>query len=801
MNLINTALIYGIYRTTFVKLLRVLVLLGLSGLTALMIMDGIHPRLPLFFLNLFIMFEIYYRYGISLGYPTKKLGASGATEKDVASISVLFAYQSSGDAHEMVHKLLAFPHVQFLLERIPLTDKDLPKSMMAKDALLASAGIVAQKVGGTVITSMDVVAAYLLEEEPVAHVLRSRKLRLEDMLKVLAWARNENKDEESPRKLKISVPGGGIGESLLTGWTPETSKYTRVFTGSGHTFGMGREAEYQRMLEGLSKTENNNIVLVGEVGTGKENLVRKFVSDSFAKQVPHGLENKTVIELMAGELLAGTNEKGELEERLQSIIDEVSHAHNLILYIPEFENLLGSGSFALDLSGALMPYLKTGTLPVITTMSKGAYKTYLASTVLNQMFNEIIIEEPAIDLAEKILMEKADELEKENGIIITYLAVHQATVYADRYFANKEVLPGSGVDLLRDAISALPSHQPKLYYGNTKKLILTEDILITSIESKTKIAMHDPSSSEKDTLLRLEEILHKSVIGQNVAVTAIAEGMRRLRSGVEVQRKPISFLFLGPTGVGKTKVAKTLAEVYFGGEASMIRLDMSEYTTEDGVRRLLGSLPGEGEQRGELTEKVSDNPNSLILLDEFEKAHPAILNLFLQVLEDGRLTDNRGKTVSFINTIIIATSNAGSDFIYKAVQSGGGNTAEFPQQLMSYLAQNHLFRPELLNRFGSVITFSPLSHEDVERIAQLILAEVSNSLKEKDITVTFSESVAKKVATEAYNAEYGARPIRRYVQDTIEDILAQKLLKNEIGRGQILEMYVDTSNNLQVKSM
>lgn len=800
MNTVDLAFIYGFYRTTFVKTLRVVIFIILFSITFLMVLDGIHPRLPLFFLCSLLMFEVFYRYGISLGYPQKKLGDTASSLEEVSSISVLYAYLSSGSAEMMVHKLLTSAHVQFFLQRIPLTDKDLPHSQLTKQILLASAGEIAKRAGGKIITSMDVVCAYLLEEEDRSHLLRTKRLRPEDLLKILLWARHAYSDEEAPRKFQLSLKGGGIGESLLTGWTPETAKYTRIMYVASNISIFGREDEYKRLLEGLAKHENNNVVLVGDIGSGKENIVKKFLYDSYGKHVPSGLENKTILELLAGQLLAGAKEKGELEERLQNIIDEVSHAENIILYIPEFENLLGSGSFALDLSGALLPYLKTGKLPVIATMSKGAYKTYLASTSLNQMFNEIVVDEPSSQVSEGMLMDKAIELEKMHPVVITYLAIHEALLCADRYFSNKEVLPGSGVDLLSDGLSSLSTHQPKLYYGRTKKLILTDEILRATIEGKTKIAMSEPSSLEKDKLLHLEEILHQQVIGQDTAVTAIAEGMRRLRSGVEAQKRPISFLFLGPTGVGKTKVAKTLANVYFGGEASMIRLDMSEYTTEDGVRRLLGSMPGEGEQRGELTEKVNDNPYSLILLDEFEKAHPAILNLFLQVLEDGRLTDNRGQTVSFINTIIIATSNAGSDFIYQAVKAGQGNTVDFSSQLLTYLQKNHLFRPELINRFGSVVTFSPLSHDDVGKITSLVLADVAASLHEKDITVTFAPTAVAKVAIESYNAEYGARPIKRYVEDTIEDMLAQKLLRNEISRGQHCEIYVDGANVFQIKN-
>jgi ATP-dependent Clp protease ATP-binding subunit ClpA len=298
--------------------------------------------------------------------------------------------------------------------------------------------------------------------------------------------------------------------------------------------------------------------------------------------------------------------------------------------------------------------------------------------------------------------------------------------------------------------------------------------------------------------MHLEDRLHERVIEQDEAITAISESLRRVRSGMLTSERPVSFLFLGPTGVGKTETAKTLADYYYKGEKNMIRLDMSEYTDEDGVRRLLGSPPGAGDERGELTDKIHDNPASLILLDEFEKANPKIHNLFLQVLDDGRLTDNKGVTVSFRNAIIIATSNAGSEFIREEVEKGTKIDKTFQKQLLEYLQTKNIFKPELLNRFDDVITFKPLDDTQVIQVVNLMLAALTKSLDDQDIKIVFEPAVIEKISKEGFDVEFGARPLRRYIQDNIEDLIAQRKLTKELDRGKTGIFSIDGTGALQL---
>ena len=325
------------------------------------------------------------------------------------------------------------------------------------------------------------------------------------------------------------------------------------------------------------------------------------------------------------------------------------------------------------------------------------------------------------------------------------------------------------------------------------KSIVEEKDVIEKVEEKTHIAVGKPGKEEKKLLLNLEEEIHKRLIDQEQAVNSIAQALRRLRAGLSEDGRPISFLFLGPTGVGKTETSKALARLYFGGESSMIRLDMSEYSEGGSLKKLLGPMRGEEESGGELTDKILDNPFSLVLLDEFEKASPDILNLFLQVLDDGRLTDNKGRTVSFADSIIIATSNAASEFIREEVNKGTAIDKKFGQQLLEFLQTKGIFKPELLNRFDGIIVFKPLGENEIEEITKILLKELSDKMLEQDITISFDESLIDKIIKEGFDEQFGARPIRRYIQDNVEDQIAQKILKDEIKRGDKIQLTVNNS--------
>ena len=793
---------YSFYRASGVRLLRAFVASGLCLLIVIGILGRFSPSFPLFILNIQIMVEIFYRYYVSTRQSTKTI--QEVDESNVlhaVTLPAMATLRQSRTSAETLKRLLTFPQVEFFLARSGISRNELPISEMGNAVLPQFAYKLAKELGGKYVTTMDLMAAYILLEEERAHLLVKKNLQEKDILQILRWARSAYPEEERPRSFEITVGGGGIGEWLAVGWTPETAEFTRNFTyeiTSDDVSIVGREEEYERLKEELLKLENNNVVLIGEAGVGKEQLVRKLAIDCYKNALDHALGYKTILELLVGSLLAGATSQGELEERVKAIIDEISHAGNIILYIPEFQDMIGGSSFSLDLSGALAPYMKDGQLPVIATMTEGNYKTYFEKSSLHELFSPITLNEPTPQQAEIMVMEKISEIEKNQNSIVTYAALKIATEYAGRYTQNLS-LPGSAIELLADAISSLHDTKDAGFYDKTQKRLLTDTLVLKTIEGRTKIALSEPSDSEKTLLLHLEDRLHQSIIGQDEAITVIAEAMRRLRSGVESVNRPISFLFLGPTGVGKTETAKTLSKVYFGGEQNMIRLDMSEYAELDGQKRLLGALPGQGEERGELTEKVRDHPYSLILLDEFEKAHPSILSLFLQILDDGRITDNKGRTISFINTIIIATSNAGSEYIREAVENGKASTPTFTKELLTYLQEQNIFKPELLNRFDGVVTFHPLTEPEIEKVTAILLRDLAEKMQEKNISLTYANSVFKKIAHEAYNKEFGARPIRRYLQGTIEELLAQGLLQNSIHHGDQVTVDVDNNNNFVIE--
>ena len=399
------------------------------------------------------------------------------------------------------------------------------------------------------------------------------------------------------------------------------------------------------------------------------------------------------------------------------------------------------------------------------------------------------MEEPSPEVALKMIFQKTEEIEDKNKVKLSYKATIAAVKYADKFDPNG-ALPGTAVELLNEAANSV-------YLSKNKDKIVLEEDILEKVEQKSHIPIGSPGAEEKMLLLNLESEMHKFIIGQDEAIRQVSEAIRRIRAGV-TREKPISFLFLGPTGVGKTETAKTLARIYFGKVHQMIRLDMSEYSEGDSLKRLLGSMPGEEEMPGELIDKILDSPFSLVLLDEFEKASSNILNLFLQVLDDGRLTDNKGKTVSFTNAIIIATSNAASEFIREEVNKGTPMDKKFAQNLLEFLQTKEIFKPELLNRFDGIIVFKPLGQNEVQQVTQILLKELSEKILEQDITVSFDEKLIDKIIKEGFDEQFGARPINRYIQDNIEDLLAQKILKDEIKRGSKISISVDQNNNITI---
>ncbi len=779
------------YDKTLIKIIRFSVVVLLFLFSVFLFLSNTYPNFPLFVLFIYLMLETFFIYKVCRLLPQNTVISETKDSDDVITIEALAILNSKQTTKDLITALIRLPQVKFIVAKADANEKDIKISEINKQSMTDKALELTKKIGGKYITTMDLFIAYLMLTEEVTKFLFDKKLKDQDVLNILFWARSIYSKEESDKGPKLHLVGEGFAESLVYGWTIETGKYmldlSKQFLGENELKPTGRKQEFMQIIESLSK--GSSALLVGDAGSGKESAVRELAIESFSGRLSGNLFHQRIYQLMVDALMAGASNQGELEQRLNAVIAEVAHSGNVIIYIPEFQNILGSSTFNLDISGALIPYLKKGAIRIIAAVTPGAYKRFVEPLhSLLDSFAVINFDEPKMQEVLEMLFRKAYEIEAKNKVLLTYKAITAACEYAGRYVKEK-ALPGSAVTLLDDSANSVRL--------SGKKLVEEQDIL-DQVQKKIKVSVGEPKVEEKELLLNLETQLHRRIIGQAEAVSAIAEAIRRLRSGIVETKKPISFLFLGPTGVGKTETAKALADVYYGNSEKMIRLDMSEFSGDDGMKRLLGSVPGQGDEKGQLTEPVYDSPYSLVLLDEFEKADQKILDLFLQVLDDGRLTDNKGKTVSFVNTIIIATSNAASEYIREEVGKGATVDKKFRQSLLAFLQTKGIFKPELLNRFDDVIIFKPLSKEEIVQIVGLMLKDVEKRLSDKDITVEFSKDVLSKIADEGFDKDFGARPLRRFIQDKIEDIIAQEMLKDELKRGDSLKIALDPSGNILI---
>jgi ATP-dependent Clp protease ATP-binding subunit ClpC len=783
---------YTWYTGSALILARLLLFTILALGAAFLLINRFTPNLFLLFLSLLLLFEIFFKYKIAKTNPKIVVSQNSADPLDSFSLELLGILETQTTLSQIIKKLIEVPQTQFIIAKADLKTEEIVLIDGDKQMLVQTAFNLAKEMKGKYVTTMDFFTAYLLSIEPSAKILFNHKLTVEDLKNILVWAKQVYQTEESSKQTIINFAGEGIAEEWVYGWTLETKKYMLDLSHeflSGRVEPVKRANEYQQLREALYK--GDSVILVGDAGSGKESTVKELAIESFMGRLKDNLYHQKIFQLMVDAFMAGAGNQGEIELRINALIAEIAHSGDVIIYIPEFQNTLGSSTFHLDISGALIPYLQKKEIRIIASVTPGAYKTFLEPmrTLLDN-FTVINFSEASKEEILQMLFKKAATIEAKDNVGITYKAVLAARNFADRY-AREKVLPGSAVTLLEDTANA------DKVSGNR---IVEEQDVVTQIERKIKVPVGEPKMAEKTLLLNLENEIHKRVVDQQEAVFAISEAIRRLRTGLNVAEKPISFLFLGPTGVGKTETAKALAGVYFGDSARLIRLDMSEFVGEEGIKKLLGSAPGEGSEKGEL-EMVYDNPNSLILLDEFEKADQTILNLFLQVLDDGRLTDDKGKTVSFANCIIIATSNAASEFIREEVAKGTQVNKQFQQDLVNYLETKGIFKPELLNRFDDIITFKPLGQAEIIQIVKLMLIGVAKELATKDITIYFDEKIIAKIVNEGFDKDFGARPLRRFIQNKIEDIIAQEILKDQIKRGDKIQVSVDSTGNISLSKV
>ncbi|GGB11306.1 ATP-dependent Clp protease ATP-binding subunit [Macrococcus hajekii] len=622
---------------------------------------------------------------------------------------------------------------------------------------------------------------------------------------------------------------------------------------------IGRSNEIIRVIEVLSRRTKNNPVLIGEPGVGKTAIVEGLAQAIVNNEVPETLKDKRVMSLDMGTVVAGTKYRGEFEERLKKVMDEIHQAGNIILFIDELHTLIGAGGAegAIDASNILKPALARGELQCIGATTLEEYRKYIEKdAALERRFQPVTVNEPNVEDAIEILKGLRDRYEAHHRINISDEALVAAVKMSDRYISDR-YLPDKAIDLIDEAGSkvrlrnhttppslkemeaeleqikkekdsavhsqefeqaaALRDKQTKLeqQLDSTKKewkksqgqseSSVTEDDIAQVVAQWTGIPINKIAETESQKLLNLEELLHHRVIGQQDAVQSISKAVRRARAGLKDPKRPIgSFIFLGPTGVGKTELAKALAEAMFGEEDAMIRVDMSEFMEKHSVSRLVGSPPGYvgHEEGGQLTEKVRRKPYSVILFDEIEKAHPDVFNMLLQVLDDGRLTDSQGRTVDFRNTVIIMTSNVGAQelkdnkFVGFGASTTGPDYETIRKTMMDELKNQ--FRPEFLNRVDDIIVFHKLEKEHLKEIVTLMVEGLAKRLQEQDIHLSLTEAAKEKLADEGYDPEYGARPLARAIQKNIEDQLSEELLKGQTLTGQDVKIdYIDDQFDIQ----
>lgn len=580
---------------------------------------------------------------------------------------------------------------------------------------------------------------------------------------------------ESQRQLRHRI----INRAWTSRPTPTLDRYGVDFTDLARQkkagFLIGHKEEFERLINTLARPINPNVLLVGEAGIGKETIIAHLAFRLVKDNVPPPLFDKRLVSLDLSGLVAGASPE-ELQSRIRKIVEEIILAGNIILYIPDIHNLLNtSGTAYLSAADALMPIITNNAFPVVGTTYPREFKTLIEPrSDFSGVFEIIRVKEITEAEAKTILVYESVLLEERFKVVISLGAIEKAVSLAKRYFTTK-FLPSSAEELLKSAIMEAKRRGEK-NVGSER--------IISVVESKINVPLHEAGAIESEKLLNLERIIHERLVDQEEAVKAVASALREYRSGLARTGGPIaSFLFVGPTGVGKTELAKILARIQFGSTDAMIRFDMTEYQDKQSFFRFIGSP--DGKISGLLTESILQNPFSLILLDEFEKAHPDVLNLFLQVFDDGRLTDNLGRLVDFQNTIIIATSNAHSDMINEAL-SRGQRIDEIADYLKRKLTD--VFRPELLNRFSRIIVFRDLSLSDVNKILTLNLKDLALSVEEKGITLDFDEKAIEELAKLSYNPAFGARPMRRVIDEKIKSLLAQKILSKEFKRGTRLKL-------------
>lgn len=762
---------------------------------------------------LWMMIDIF----VLFGYGQKNKDLKNAQEDQIPSyfsdeVTELFdqantlckKYQIQGFNFSSLVFALAHIHIgRYFLARTKIfIDKDLEKQSMLKIAqqnineaqikeknnkFLLACKERACSVGHEKITFSDVIISLYETNVFFSHLLSELVIEREDLNLILNWTENIFLDLQPKYFWQKDYYADGIGADWAYGYTPLLNVYSSDITAQTIERAQIYECKARlniinEMEQILSKSGKNNILLIGDPGVGKENIVEAFAQKIYQDANYRELEHKRIINLDVARILAGATGANEIQTRFMAIFAEIIKAGNIVVYIENFASLINANMNqvgVVDISQLLIPYLESERMQIIVGISYDDFKNKLqANSNVESMFTKIEVKELAKDEVLPSIEQLINYIESRHQVMFTYQSLKHLIELCDRYVHDKP-FPQKTIDFITElAIQAEKQNDKIIDIDNVDKII----------SERIKIPTGEIQGKEKDKLLNLEQLMHERVIGQEEAISVVANALRRARAGLTSNKRPIgSFLFIGPTGVGKTETAKALAAIYYGSEKNMIRFDMSEFQSVNAIGQLIGTKNGNEVIPGRLTQGVRNNPYTLILFDELEKAHANVLNLFLQILDDGRLTDVTGRTIDFTNTIIIATSNAGSEKIRQYLNDNLSSD-KLGKIITDYLLEQNIFRPEFINRFDKIVCFKPLTLEEIMQIVKLMIENVNATLIEKNISLNVTPEAIKKIANTGYDPVFGARPLRRLIQEKIENKIAKELITGQIGRGQTIEI-------------
>lgn len=726
-----------------------------------------------------IMFAVWFNWDLD------KIGAiynPDATEIPldyVVSKDIVFLINDKQSPRQVLSAIVQNWQVGFICMRYAIDPHQLADTLSddvtQSLALWNRAFLIAGQVPIKEISAGVLLVAMIMDNPPMRDWLRTRGMDVQDVVGGLMW-------EESlwERVLKPKRKGqyGGVGRDWASGYTPVLDRFGQnislaIMNGRRDFSGVRRGYVLEQMYTNMNKADRNNLALVGEVGVGKTSLMYALAEKLIegAKGVPEPLRYKQVVQIDPGAVTAAVSQNTSLELIFGEIIGNATKAGNIILYFDEAQLFFGSEAGAVNVAGILLPALQSSRINLVASFSLDDWHKLSSSNPnLANYFARVDIEPTDREETLEILQDISISLEAKSKGVVTYKALQATYDLADRYLRNK-AMPAKAIDLLSDSMNYPVDG------------LITEDSVAKATEIITNTKISEAKGAEKEQLLNLEALIHERMINQSRAVKVVSDALRRSRAGVRNPNRPVgSFLFLGPTGVGKTELTKALAAVYFGSESTINRLDMSEYQSKNDIMRLLESATGKTSGSSFL-QKINQNPFSVVLLDEIEKAHPDILNLLLQMLDEGVLTDSAGHKISFKEAIIICTSNAGANEIRAQIE-GGHQLEEFEGQLTDQLINQNIFRPELINRFDDIVLFRPLNKEELLEVAKLIIGGINRELESRKVSIELTPQAMQYLVELGYDPRLGARPIRRVAARLVENLVAQRLLSGELKPGE-----------------